>query len=94
MITKYCPLNMLLNNNQKPCSLCKDQYYLKDTNGRMFPIIQNNCLTTILNHKPLNDIDKINYYQNLGIKHFRIELFNENYEQTKELINKIKNKLI
>lgn len=94
MITKYCPLNMLLNNNQKPCSLCKDQYYLKDTNGRMFPIVQNNCLTTILNHKPLNDIDKINYYQNLGIKHFRIELFNENYEQTKELINKIKNKLI
>ena len=94
MITKYCPLNMLLNNNKKPCSLCKDQYFLKDTNKKLFPIIQNNCTTTILNHSPINEINKLQYYQELEIKHYRIELFNENYYQTKEIINKIKKELI
>lgn len=90
MTMKYCPVKTLTNK----CN-CKDNtYYLKNQNNNLYPIIQNNCLTTILNHKPINNIDKINYYKTLNIKHFRIDLYNESYEETKKIIKTIKQNLI
>lgn len=89
MVMKYCPIKTLTNN----CNCKNNNYYLKQ-NNRLFPIIQNNCLTTILNYKPLNNIDKIKYYKNLGIKHFRIDLYNETYEETIKIIKNIKNNII
>ena len=89
MVMKYCPIKTLTNN----CNCKNNSYYLKQ-NNRLFPIIQNNCLTTILNHKPINNIDKIKYYKNLGIKHFRIDLYNETYDETIKIIKNIKNNII
>ena len=89
MVMKYCPIKTLTNN----CNCKNNSYYLKQ-NNRLFPIIQNNCLTTILNHKPINNIDKIKYYKNLGIQHFRIDLYNETYDETIKIIKNIKNNII
>lgn len=90
MIMKYSIIKDLTGS---PLSK-ENKYYLKGNGEHMFPILQNNNLTTILNYKPLNEIDKIEYYTNLGINHFRIDLFNENFDDTLKIIKDIKKKII
>lgn len=90
MTMKNCPIKTLTNN----CGCKNNKYYLKNQKNNLYPIIQNNCLTTILNYIPTNNIDKINYYKSLNIKHFRIDLYDESYEKTKKIIKTIKEKII
>lgn len=90
MTTKYCPVKTLTNK----CNCKNNTYYLKNQNNYKFPIIQYNCLTTILNYEPINNINKIEYYKSLNIKHFRIDLYNESYEETIKIIKTIKQNLI
>ena len=89
MVMKHCIVKNITNNHS-----CNKKYYLKNKNNELYPIVQNNCLTTILNYKPINNIDKINYYKDLNIKHFRIDLYNENYNETIKVIKSIKNNII
>ena len=89
MVIKHCIVKNITNNHS-----CNKKYYLKNKNNELYPIVQNNCLTTILNYKPINNIDKINYYKDLNIKHFRIDLYNENYNETIKIIKSIKNNII
>mgnify|MGYP004657311873 FL=1 len=89
MVMKHCIVKNITNNHS-----CNKKYYLKNKNNELYPIVQNNCLTTILNYKPVNNIDKINYYKDLSIKHFRIDLYNENYNETIKIIKSIKNNII
>ena len=53
----------------------------------MYPIITKNCLSHILHFKNINLIDDIKNYCNIST--FRIELFDENAEKVKELIDKV-----
>lgn len=94
MVSKYCPLNMLINNDEKRCSLCttKDKYYLKDQYDNMYPIVNEKHLTHILHYKNLNIINDISEYKELGINNYRIELYDEDKKQIKEIINEIRNK--
>lgn len=87
MITKSCPIHEVLN--KCPCNK-NDKYYLEDINRNRYPIIHSNCLTHIMHYKNINYLDKVSYYKNIGIKSFRLELFDESYEETINLINKIK----
>lgn len=89
MVMKHCIVKNITNNHS-----CNKKYYLKNKNNELYPIVQNNCLTTILNYKPINNIDKINYYKDLNIKHFRIDLYNENYNETIKIIKSIRNNII
>ena len=89
MVMKHCIVKNITNNHS-----CNKKYYLKNKNNELYPIVQNNCLTTILNYKPINNIDKINYYKDLNIKHFRIDLYDENYNETIKIIKSIKNNII
>lgn len=85
MITKACPI--------KELELCQcnpnDKYYLEDIHENKYPIVHNNCLTHIMHYKNIDYLDNIEYYKNIGIRSFRLELFDENYNQVVELINKI-----
>ena len=94
MITKYCLLNMLINNDKFPCNVCRTgkKYYLVDRNNKKYPLIHNNELTHILNYKPL-DIKNINEYKNIGIKNYRIELFDEDSITTTNIIKNLQNLL-
>ncbi len=94
MIMKYCPLNALINKD-KICSVCKNnnKYYLKDRNNEYYKLNQNNCITTITNYKNIDKIDNINFYKNLKITNFRIDLLDETYEQTIEILRRIEDKL-
>ena len=90
MIMKYCPLNKIINNGQKPCNVCKNDYFLKD-NNKMYPIITKNCLTHILHYKNIDLINDIKNYKD--IDNFRIELFNETENEIRTLINKVKKEI-
>lgn len=89
MVMKYCPLNMLINDDDKKCSLClsKDKYSLKDAKGNFYPIKSYPHLTHILHYKPINLIEEIRNLKMFNISNFRVELYDE---QEKEIISIIK----
>lgn len=94
MLMKYCPLNTIVNK-EKVCNVCKNnnKYYLKDRNNKFYRL-ENNSLThstAILNCNKTNLINKIKDLKNIGITNYRIELLDENYEETKEIIERVKN---
>ena len=92
MLMKYCPLKQCLNY----CSNCKtstDKFYLENNDKERYPIIRNNCITHIMHSKNINKLDNISTYINLGIKHYRIELFDETSNEVSKIINEIKSKI-
>ena len=92
MIMKYCPLNALINNGKKPCNLCKNskEYSLKDRNGKKLRLINNNCITKVMDYQEINKIDKIPQLKELGITNFRVDLLDEDQNEIKEILTKIK----
>lgn len=90
MITKYCPVNRVANKDTVCTKCMKNEYKLVDRNGSKYPIKTDvlNHLTHILDSKVTNNIEKLKYYYNLGIRNFRIEL---NSEDSKEIDAIIKN---
>ena len=94
MVMKYCPLKYLVNK-EKTCKVCRsnNKYYLKDKNNNLYPIVNNKELTHIMHYKNINLLDNIDKYVNLGIKNYRIELFDENSKDTKKIIEQVKEKL-
>lgn len=92
MLMKYCPLKQCLNY----CSNCKtstDKFYLENNNKERYPIIRNNCITHIMHSKNINKIDNINTYIKMGIKHYRIELYEETSNEVSRIIKEIKSKI-
>lgn len=91
MITKYCPMNMIINNNKKECNLCyKNNYSLKDKDNNIYPIITNNHVVTILDNKPFNNLNMLDKYLEYGFNSFRIDLFDEEKEKIIKIINTIR----
>ena len=88
MLTKSCPIKEV---NMCPCNK-EDIYYLEDINKNKYRILHSNCLTHIMHYKNIDYLDKIDYYKSIGIKSFRLELLDEDYNDTIKLINNIKNK--
>ena len=85
MITISCPIKEL---KLCPCNK-EDNYSLEDINHNIYPILHENYLTHIMHHKNINYLDNINYYKNIGIRSFRLELFDEDYDKVIELVDKI-----
>jgi len=92
MITKYCPLNMILNKDNKKCNLClsKEKYYLVDDQNRKYPLIHSKHITHVMHYKNIDLIDDVSNYMDKGINCFRIEFFDEDKYKTNELIKKLK----
>lgn len=90
MITKYCPVNKVANKDTVCTKCMKNEYKLVDRNRSKYPIKTDvkNHLTHILDSKVTNNLEKLKYYYNLGIRNFRIEL---NSEDSKEIDDIIKN---
>ena len=90
MVMKYCPLKECLNY----CSSCKnskDKFYLQDKFNNKYPIIRKNCINHIMHHKVVDKFEDLSYYKEIGIKNYRLELFNESKDEVIELINKFRN---
>lgn len=88
MIMKYCPISYSIKHN-KTCNLCKNNnYYLKDRNNKKYPLITNNCLTTILNSEVTDKIDEMKDYLNMNITSFRLEFYNEDSNAVEKIISR------
>ena len=92
MIMKYCPVSYLLNKN-KDCQICKsnNKYYLVDRNNKSYPIIFNNEThsTSLMNYKKTDLISDIKKLKKYGVNNYRIELLDEDYEETKKIIERV-----
>lgn len=91
MVLKYCPLKKLI----KYCPNCKDgndNFYLVDNFSNKYPIIHDNCLTHIMHYKNILKLNEISKYIDMGIKSYRLELFDESGTFLEELIKKIRNR--
>ena len=92
MITKYCPMNMILNKDNKNCSLClNNNYYLKDKDYNKYPLITKNHIVHILDSSNYNKLDLLDTYMDNGIYSFRIDLFDETEKEFISIMNKIRN---
>lgn len=90
MVMKHC----ILKNNLNYCDRCKltcDKFYLEDRDGNRYPIIRDNCINYIMHHTTIDKIKDLEYYKNIKIKNYRIELFEESKIETENIINEIKN---
>ena len=86
MVTKSCLIKEL---NSCPCHK-EDIYYLEDINKNKYRILHNNCLTHIMHCKKINYLDKLDYYKNIKVRSFRLELLDEDYQEVINLIDKIR----
>ena len=46
-----------------------------------------------MNYQAVDKIDDINEYKNMGVNNFRIELLDENYQDTLNIIRRVKDNL-
>jgi len=88
MTTKYCPLNYLLNDSKKPCSICKDNYFLRQGN-KIYPLTHRDCITTILSADVMNNISLIPEYRQRSITNFRLDFFDESYDEIKSILKQL-----
>ena len=77
----------------KECKIKHDKFMLKDRLNNKYPLIHENCLTHIMHHTNINKIDNIEYYKEIGINNYRLEFFDEDYNETKKYIQRLKNML-
>lgn len=91
MISKYCPMNMIINKDKKECNLCfKNQYSLKDKDNNIYPIVTNNHIVHILDSNNINMLNDINKLMSYDIYSYRIDLFDEKEKDITNIINKIR----
>lgn len=89
MVMKYCPVNMILNQDNKKCDLClkRDNFYLKNDN-KCYPLIYKNHITHVMHYKNIDLYSKVDTYKKKGVNCFRLELFDEDEKATEELLKK------
>ncbi len=93
MIMKYCPMNMLINKNNKHCNLCdNNKYYLKDNDNEIYPLVNEKHITHILDSKNYNLLEDLSSYISYGFNSFRIDLYDENENEINKIIKNIRNK--
>lgn len=92
MVTKYCPMNMIIEKDSKKCNLCDiNQYSLQDQNGNVYPIVNEKHLTHILDCNNFDKLKNIDEYIEYGISSFRVDLYDENKKEIEKIINEIRN---
>ena len=89
MVSEYCPLSTYLNKEGSACGICKNgkKYYLRDRFHNDYVLSFDNCLMTIYNYKKLNIIKDVDNLIKTGIKNFRYNFTDEDYEECLKIIN-------
>jgi len=91
MVSEYCMIGSVLGNKAKekhcsrPCT--KGSYIIKDRKGYKFKVSSDKyCRNHIYNNAPLNLIPNIDELSKLGADHFRLDFIDEDYSETKKII--------
>lgn len=96
MITRYCTVSAILKNGQPNCGLCRQPgyYVLRDRKGRCFPLLHDEfCNTHILDQQPLDRIDELAFYQQAGVREFRLRFTLEDKQETAAIIRRYQQRL-
>lgn len=90
MVMKHCPINMLINKEEK-CNACRNgnDYYLEDRNKSRYKIINDKCITHIMNSRVIDNMDYIKNLKENNCSNYRIELFLEDGIETNKILDKI-----
>ena len=96
MISEYCPIGSTFGGrktNVECNAICtRDKFTLIDrVNEKNRVMTDLFCRSYILNPVPLNLFDEISTLKEIGIKTFRFDFRDENYEEVKKVINMYKN---
>lgn len=92
MVSKYCPLNMIINNDDRKCDICMNnkKYYLVDQENNKYPILSEKHLTHIIHYKELDLLENISKYKDYGYNNFRMDLYEETEQEIKNLLSVIR----
>ena len=88
MIMKYLPLKKFVSGSEDK------KYNLKDRNGELYRIIEEDNLTHIFYYKNHNLDDDIDRLKKLNILNYFFELLDENNIETVNLIKKYKSLML
>ena len=82
-------VNMFLKSHP----LIKDNNFkLINSNHKFDSRVDSDEHVSIFNYEPINLIDKVDEYQKLGIKYFRLDFLDESSKDIKNILEKLKNK--
>ncbi len=88
MAMRHCVLSGALGKNS--CDLCKEkQFGLEDLKGNYFPFVVDESCRTHVFHSRVAEVDAADYLV-LGVRHFRIELFDEDAAQSRKTVKRYK----
>lgn len=92
MIMEYCPIGSIMGGktSNRSCNRECDrgEFYLRDRTNKEIPLITDRyCRCSLLNSVPLNLLDKEIELREMGISSLRVELTNESYEETVEVLS-------
>ena len=90
MVMKHCPLNMLVNKEEK-CNVCRgdNDYYLEDRNKSRYKIVTDKCITHIMNSRVMDNTNYIKDLKKNNCLNYRVELFLENGKETGKIIDEV-----
>lgn len=86
MAMRHCVLSGALGDSS--CDFCrKKDFFLEDIKGNRFPVmVDEHCQSHIFHSRIIEN--RVNDYLPIGVRHFRVELFDEDAEQSKALIQR------
>lgn len=95
MVSEYCAIGSVFGgkNNSKNCNgICKNgNFALRDRKGEEFVLKTDKfCRSYIYNSVPTNLIPNIDELRSIGIKSYRVDLIDENYEEVKRILHAVK----
>lgn len=98
MVSEYCPIGAFYGGNDSKTSCngacTKGEYYLRDRKEEEFPVITDIfCRSYILNGAITNLLSQRKEIYGMGIKNFRIDFTDEDYEETKMILDNINGKI-
>ncbi|MGL4730245.1 MAG: DUF3656 domain-containing U32 family peptidase [Clostridium sp.] len=94
MVSEYCPIGSVFGGKSKKTACnekCHEgEYVLKDRKGEEFKVLTDKyCRSHIYNNVPVNLIPNMKEYKRNNISSFRVDLIDENYEKSKEIIKMV-----
>ena len=91
MAMRHCVLSGALGKDA--CGLCKKKrFYLEDMKGHRYPLVTDSRCQSHVMHSRVTEANPADYFA-LGVKHYRVELFDEDAKQSRDIVKRFAEQL-
>ncbi len=91
MAMRHCVLSGALGKDA--CGLCKKKrFYFEDMKGHRYPLFADSHCQSHVMHSRVTEANPADYFA-LGVKHYRVELFDENAKQSRDIVKRFAEQL-